>query len=134
MMKEMMEEKKANRTKWLHVRLTPEEYKMIMVFYLQSTCRKLSEYARLQLLKKPVIGKYRNQSQDDLMNEIIAVRHELNAIGNNFNQSVKRLHTLNDFTEFRQWIIRYELDKNTISSKLENLKKSIHKIGELWLR
>lgn len=130
----MMEEKKRNRTRWLHLRLTPEEYKMIMVYYLQSTCRKLSEYARLQLLKKPVIGKYRNQSQDDLMNEIISLRHELNAIGNNFNQSVKRLHTLNDFMEFRQWIIRYELDKNTISSKLENLKKSIQKIGELWLR
>ena len=130
----MMEEKKTNRTRWLHLRLTPEEYKMIMVFYLQSTCMKLSEYARMQLLKKPVIGKYRNQSQDDLMNEIIALRHELNAIGNNFNQSVKRLHSLNDFMEFRQWIIRYELDKNTISSKLENLKKSIQKIGELWLR
>jgi len=130
----MMEEKKTNRTRWLHLRLTPEEYKMIMVFYLQSTCMKLSEYARMQLLKKPVIGKYRNQSQDDLMNEIIALRHELNAIGNNFNQSVKKLHTLNDFMEFRQWIIRYELDKNTISSKLENLKKSIQKIGELWLR
>jgi hypothetical protein len=130
----MMEEKKTNRTRWLHLRLTPEEYKMIMVFYLQSTCMKLSEYARMQLLKKPVIGKYRNQSQDDLMNEIIALRHELNAIGNNFNQSVKRLHTLNDFMEFRQWIIRYELDKNMISSKLENLKKSIQKIGELWLR
>ena len=130
----MMEEKKTNRTRWLHLRLTPEEYKMITVFYLQSTCMKLSEYARMQLLKKPLIGKYRNQSQDDLMNEIIALRHELNAIGNNFNQSVKRLHTLNDFMEFRQWIIRYELDKNTISSKLENLKKSIQKIGELWLR
>jgi hypothetical protein len=130
----MMEEKKTNRTRWLHLRLTPEEYKMITVFYLQSTCMKLSEYARMQLLKKPLIGKYRNQSQDDLMNEIIALRHELNAIGNNFNQSVKRLHTLNDFMEFRQWIIRYELDKNTISSKLENLKKSIQKIGELWLQ
>ena len=130
----MMEEKKTNRTKWLHVRLTPEEYKTVTVFYIHSTCRKLSEYARLQLLKKPVIGKYRNESQDDLMSEIIALRNELNAIGNNFNQSVKRLHTLNDFSEFKQWMIRYELDRNTISSKLENIKKSIQKIGELWLQ
>lgn len=130
----MMEEKKTNRTKWLHVRLTPEEYKTVTVFYIHSTCRKLSEYARLQLLKKPVIGKYRNESQDNLMREIIALRNELNAIGNNFNQSVKRLHTLNDFSEFKQWMIRYELDKNTISSKLENIKNSIQKIGELWLQ
>lgn len=130
----MMEEKKTNRTKWLHVRLTPEEYKIVTVFYIRSTCRKLSEYARLQLLKKPVIGKYRNQSQDELMNEIIALRTELNAVGNNFNQSVKRLHTLTDFSEFKQWIIRYELDKNAIASKLENIKKSIQKIGELWLQ
>ena len=133
-MEEMMEEKKTNRTKWLHVRLTPEEYKTVTVLYIHSTCRKLSEYARLQLLKKPVIGKYRNESQDDLMSEIIALRNELSAIGNNFNQSVKRLHTLNDFSEFKQWMIRYELDKNTISSKLENIKKSIQKIGELWLQ
>jgi hypothetical protein len=114
--------------------MTPEEYKTLTVFYIHSTCRKLSEYARLQLLKKPVIGKFRNESQDDLMNEIIARRNELNAIGNNFNQSVKRLHTLTTFSEFKEWIIRYELDKNTIASKLETLKKSIQKIGELWLR
>lgn len=130
----MMEEKNRNRTRWLHVRLTPEEYKTITVFYIRSTCRKLSEYARLQLLKKPVIGRYRNQSQDELMAEIIALRNELNAVGNNFNQSVKRLHTLADFAEFKQWIIRYELDRNTISSKLDNIKKSIQKIGELWLQ
>lgn len=130
----MMEDKNTNRTRWLHVRLTPEEYKTITVFYIRSTCRKLSEYARLQLLKKPVIGRYRNQSQDELMAEIIALRNELNSVGNNFNQSVKRLHTLTDFAEFKEWIIRYELDRNTISSKLDNIKKSIRKIGELWLQ
>ena len=56
--------------------------------------RKLSDYARKILLGKPIVATYRNQSLDDFMTEMFVLRNELNAIGNNFNQVVKRLHIL----------------------------------------
>ena len=89
-----MEEQNNNRTKWLHLRLTPDEYQKIVAAFSKSTCRKLSDYARKNLLQKPIVNKYRNESLDDFMTEMIRLRGELNAIGNNFNQAVKKLHTL----------------------------------------
>ena len=130
----MMEAKKDNRTQWLHIRLSAKEHNAITAYFRSSTCRKLSEYSRLQLLKKPIIAKYRNKSIDNLMGEIIALRNELNAIGNNFNQSIKKLHTLQATEEIRDWLIRFELDRIRMVSVMEDIKKGILKVGELWLQ
>jgi hypothetical protein len=58
-----------NRTKWLHLRLNPEEYAQLHRQFNKTTCRKLSDYARKILLSKPVTTTYRNQSLDDFMAE-----------------------------------------------------------------
>ncbi|WP_018615745.1 plasmid mobilization protein [Segetibacter koreensis] len=129
-----MSEQGTNRTKWLHVRLKPEEYIKINKLYSTSTCRKLSDYARKILLEKPVTTTYRNQSLDDLMAETIKLRNELNSIGNNFNQAVKRLHTLQQIPEFRHWILAYELDKKLLLNKVDEIKNNIQKIAEKWLQ
>ena len=42
-------EEQNNRTKWLHLRLTPDEYQKIMKEFNKSTCRKISDYARKNL-------------------------------------------------------------------------------------
>jgi len=49
----------------------------------------------------PIVTTYRNQSFDDYMAKMIRLRNELNGIGNNFNQAVKKLHTLHQIVEFR---------------------------------
>src|SRR4051812_27911709 len=100
----------SNRTKWLHLRLRPEEYSKIQKQHSKTTCLKISDYARKVLLDKPTIVRYRNQSLDDFMVETIKLRAELNSVGNNFNQAVKKLHALQQIPEFRQWILAYESD------------------------
>ncbi|TRX31669.1 plasmid mobilization relaxosome protein MobC [Flavobacterium sp. ZT3R18] len=129
-----MEEQNNNRTKWLHLRLKPDEYQKIFKKFSKSTCRKLSEYARKNLLEKPVTTNYRNQSLDEFMSEIIRLRGELNAIGNNFNQAVKKLHTLQQIPEFKNWIISYELEKKILFNKVEEIKNYIQKMAEKWLQ
>ena len=37
-----------------------------------------------------LVATYRNQSLDDFMTEMMQLRSELNSIGNNFNQAVKK--------------------------------------------
>jgi hypothetical protein len=129
----MMKEQN-NRTKWLHLRLTPDEYQKIMKEFNKSTCRKISDYARKNLLHKPIVNTYRNQSLDDFMAEMIRLRGELNAIGNNFNQAVKKLHTLNQIAEFKHWLISYELEKKILFNKVDEIKKHIQKFAESWLQ
>src|SRR5690606_7294613 len=129
-----MEKENANRTRIIGLRLTPDEYAKIEKKWRASTCRKLSEYVRRSLFNKPIVTTYRNRSLDDFMSEMIRLRGELNAIGNNFNQAVKRLHTLQQVPEFKSWLVTYDLEKKILFNKMEEIKKHIQKIAETWLQ
>jgi hypothetical protein len=133
-MKMMMKTENKNRTKWLHLRLSPQEYDQLHKQFEKSTCPKLSDFARKNLLQKPVVMKYRNESLDELIQEFIRLRTDLRGIGNNFNQAVKKLHTLNQISDFRQWIMEYELDKKILLNTTENIKKHIQNLSQKWLQ
>ncbi|MDX9883106.1 MAG: hypothetical protein RBS73_13670 [Prolixibacteraceae bacterium] len=130
----VMEGKKSNRTRIIGLRLTPDEYAKIEKKWKASTCRKLSDYVRRHLFGKPVVTTFRNSSQDDIMAELTRLRGELNAVGNNFNQAVKRLHTLTQITEFRTWMTAFEAEKKILSNKVDEIKNNIKKILETWLQ
>lgn len=123
-----------NRTRWLHLRLTSAEYEILHKQFGKSTCRKLSQYARKNLLQKPVVLKYRNESLDELMSELILLRKDLNGIGNNFNQAVKKLHTLIQISEFKHWIMVYEIEKKVLFNSINQIKKHIENLSEKWLQ
>lgn len=125
---------KINRCKLLQVRLTPNELETINNTFFKSTNRKLSDYVRKKLLDKPIAIYQRNQSLDDFMTEMIALRNELNAIGNNYNQVVKRLHSLQHFEEVKAWLLLNEYTKQILLNKVEEIKLKISKINDQWLR
>ncbi len=129
-----MSEENNNRTKWLHLRLKPEEYALLHKHFRKTTCRKLSDYSRKILLNKPLTENYRNQSLDDFMTEAIKLRNKLNSIGNNFNQAVKKLHTLSQIAEFKSWIIHFETQEKNLTNKISEIKNYIEKTGEKWLQ
>lgn len=129
-----MKEQNSNRTRIIGLRLTPDEYAKIEKKWKASTCRKLSDYVRRSLFDKPVVTTYRNSSQDDLMAELTRLRSELNAVGNNFNQAVKKLHTLSQNAEFKSWLIAYEVEKNILSNKVDEVRINVKKILEIWLQ
>lgn len=129
-----MEEKKQNRTRWLHLRMTDHEYKTLQKLHTKSICPKLSDFARKNLLQQPVVLKYRNESLDHLMTELIQLRAQLHPIGNNFNQAVKKLHTLSQHAEFKHWILSYELEKKVLMNSIEQIKKHIQNLAEKWLQ
>lgn len=130
----MMEEQNKNRTRWLHLRLSNAEYEILQRNYIKSTCPKLSDFARKNLLQKPVVMKYRNESLDELMTELILLRKDLNAIGNNFNQAVKKLHTLLQISEFKHWVTVYELEKKVLFNSIDKIKNLIENLSEKWLQ
>ena len=129
-----MERKNSNRTRIIGLRLTFDEYRKIEKKWKASTCRKLSEYVRRSLFEKPIVMTYRNSSQDDLMTELTKLRNELNAVGNNYNQAIKKLHTLQQIAEFKSWLIAYEVKKKILQNKLDEVRNNIKKMLEIWLR
>lgn len=129
-----MKQEHANRTRIIGLRLTPKEYEQIEKKWKASTCRKLSDYVRRIIFGKPIVSTFRDQSLDDFMAEAIKLRNELNGIGNNLNQVVKKLHTLYQIQEFRNWLIAYELEKKILLNKVDEIKNHIQKICEKWLQ
>ncbi len=129
-----MEGQNSNRTRIIGLRLTPEEYTKIEKKWKASTCRKLSDYVRCCLFDKPIVTTYRSSSQDDLMAELTRLRNELNAVGNNFNQVVRKLHTLSQIPEFRNWLVAYEVEKSKLNSKVDEIRNNVKKMLEIWLQ
>jgi hypothetical protein len=129
-----MERKNSNRSRIIGLRLTFDEYRKIEKKWKASTCRKLSEYVRHCLFEKPIVTTYRNSSQDDLMTELTKLRNELNAVGNNYNQAIKKLHTLQQIAEFKSWLIAYEVEKKILQNKLDEVRNNIKKMLEIWLQ
>jgi len=129
-----MKEQKINRTELLQVRLTIQEVAQINDAFSKSIYRKLSDFTRKKLLDKPVSIYTRNQSLDDFMAEMIRLREELNAIGINYNQVVKRLHTLQHFDEIKSWLAHNESSKQILFKKIDEIKLKISQINDQWLQ
>jgi len=127
-----MEEQKSKGRNWISFRVKPHEYDIIHGYFKKTTCRKLSEYARKMLLQKPVIIKYRNQSADELLTEMVKLKNELGAIGNNFNQTVKRLHTLDEIPEVRAWLILNDPVREAFMKKTEEINNRMNQLYEQW--
>ncbi len=83
-------EQNTNKTKWLHVRLSEDEYETLLKQFKKTTCRKLSEYTRNKLFEKHLTMYYRNKSLDDVMAELMPIRKSVFAISNNFNQGSQK--------------------------------------------
>jgi hypothetical protein len=125
---------KINKTRILQARFTPAEYEKVQKKFSKTTCRKLSDYVRKALLDKPVTVNLRNQSLDDFMTEVIKLRSELNAIGNNYNQLVKRLHLLQEVSEIKSWLIYHESARTILFGKMDEIKSKINSIDDKWLQ
>lgn len=128
----MEENRQENRTRIIGLRLTLAEYHEIEKKWQKTNIRKLSDYLRNVLFGKSITTVYRNQSVDDAVAELALLRQELNRIGVNFNQSVKKLHVLHETPQFLRWLTTHEVEKRTLSNKLDEIKDHIRKIAGLW--
>lgn len=119
---------------FIKFRVNETELAQITRFQKESTEKSLSNYLRKIALQKPVAIKYHNQSADEILTELIKIKNELHAIGNNINQAVHKLHTLDRIAEFRSWIVVYESTRQTLEIKTEELVRRMNQIYEQWLQ
>ena len=121
------------RKKMIVVRMNKSEFGQLEKFKKESTERSMSNYLRKVSLNKPVIVKYRNQSADDFLKQMLELKKELNAVGNNFNQAVHKLHLLEKIPEFRVWINQYDGLQKVLLNKIQEIDLRVNKLYEEWL-
>lgn len=129
-----MKKEKHLRDRWLTIRLSKEEEALLLKLSEKTTCRSLSEYSRTILLKEPVIVRYRNASADDFLEEMVGLKKNLNAIGVNFNQAIRRLHTLDKIPEIKVWLLVNENIQKKVLQKTEEILQKATEIHQLWLQ
>lgn len=127
-----MAEKKLNRDKRITFRVTEKEYKKILLGFSSSTQRKLSEYTRNVMLEKPITVYTRNKTNDEFLNEMIQLKNELKAIGNNFNQLVKKLHIIDTDQEIKSWALLNENSKAIFFKKVDEISLKMEQISMQW--
>lgn len=122
------------RRKMVVVRMNETEFNQLESFQRRTTEKDTSSYLRKVALQKPITVKYRNESADDFLLDMLNLKKELNAIGNNFNQAVHKLHILDKIPEFRVWVQQYDGLQKILISKVEEIKLRMNQLYEQWLQ
>lgn len=126
--------KNNNRAVRICIRLTQQEHAKLLELQKQTTDRMLSDFARKKLLGKPVRVFTRNRSSDLLMEELIKLRKELNFIGNNFNQVVRKINAVQMPGELSLWLPVCRKLQEQLLEKTECIKDKISQMGKQWLQ
>ncbi|WP_299568485.1 plasmid mobilization relaxosome protein MobC [uncultured Pedobacter sp.] len=129
-----MEENREYRKRWLHLRLTEEEYQKLISDFSRTTEKKLARYARKVFLAQPVVVLHRDRSMDELIIVLTKLQADLNGIANNYNQMVHKLHMSDSNQEVLRWIRSYEQQKKALFDNIEEIKLIITTSAKLWLR
>jgi hypothetical protein len=129
----MKKEEKEVRKHFVKTRMNDMELNTLTTLQQKTTERDISSYLRKIALQKPVTVKYRNQSADDFLKQMLELKKELSGIGNNFNQAVHKLHLLDKIPEFRAWVNQYDGLQKTLVNKVEEIKVRMNQLYEQWL-
>lgn len=126
-----MDENKRN--KWLHIRLTDREMVKIRAHSEETIQQSLSDFVRRILLKKPVIGRYRDTGTEELLKELFALRRDLHGLASNYNQVVKKLHVASEI-ERKSHLIQAQNLGEKIGHSLEKLQGFLDQTTARWLQ
>ncbi len=121
------------RSQFVKMRMSNGEYEQLEKLWKKTTEKYISNYLRKVALQKPIVVTYRNASADDFLSSMLQLKKDLNNIGNNFNQAVKRLSVLEQIPEFKTWLILNESLQRAVAANIEEIKTRIAKLYDEWL-
>jgi len=127
-----MSEQEDNRSRWYNIRLKPDEYNLLNGRFQKTQFRKLSEYMRSLLLEKPVTVIYRDKAMDDMLEEMVLLRQELNAIGNNLNQAMRNINGAHGNADNRLWLNLLSVINTKLEPAIKQIKERMNQYAEIW--
>lgn len=116
----------------MKIRLKPSEEEALTRRLKKSTFQNLSEYGRAMILGKPVTVLTRDKAMDDLLEELIVLRRELSAVGNNLNQAVRNINAAHGNVDSRLYMGLLTLINAKLEPAIEEIKRRTAEYAELW--
>lgn len=129
-----MKAENNNRKRRIYVRLTGNEFSTLETRCKNTTCRTVSDYVRHCLFNRPITTITRDASVDEVITQMSQLNRELNAIGNNFNQLVKKINATSQATEIKGLLLLFDNQKKVMFSKIDEVKEQLQKLAEKWLQ
>jgi MobC-like protein len=129
-----METEDNNRKRRIYVRLTDKEFTTLESRCKNTTCRSVSDYVRHCLFSRPITTITRDASADEAIMQMSHLNRELNAIGNNFNQLVRKVNATSQAAEVKGLLLLFESQKKVMFSKIDEVKEQLQKLAEKWLQ
>ena len=129
-----METENNNRKRRIYVRLTDKEFTTLESRCKNTTCRSVSDYVRHCLFSKPITTIARDASADEAIMQMSHLNRELNAIGNNFNQLVRKVNASSQAAEIKGLLLLIDSQKKAMFSKIAEVKEQLQKLAEKWLQ
>lgn len=129
-----MKEPAKRRLRYVGLRFTREEFEKIDELKSKSTTKELSEFIRKCVFDKPITIRQRNASLDDFMQQMILLKNEFSAIGNNFNQAVRLLNTFKEYGQVEEFMQKFSLVETELKANADAIQDKINKIADEWLQ
>ncbi|HVS95122.1 MAG TPA: hypothetical protein VHE54_01515 [Puia sp.] len=67
-------------TRFLSIRLSPDEFDEVYRQLQKTTCRSLTEYAKKMLTNKPIVVKVRDQTREDILQQLGLIKSRLDTL------------------------------------------------------
>lgn len=127
-----MRKEDEKRSRIFLLRLKPKEFETVNSDFKRTRFRSLSEYTRSMLLEKSITVLHRDAAMDEILEELILLRKEINFIGNNFNQVVRKLNSVSGMPEAKIWQSMLEVLRDQLEPSIRQIKDRINNYSDIW--
>ena len=69
---------------------------------------------------------------DDMLEELILLRRELNYFGNNFNQAVHKLNSVMGMPDAKLWEEALAVLRDQLEPSIREIKDKLNNYSEIW--
>lgn len=118
----------------LQVKVTQAVYERLEALQQNTDCKSTSEFVRRVISREQITTFIRDTSLDHVMEELVRIRKELNAIGHNINQITHHFHS----TAFPKEKLFYALkavdEFQKVQTQVRTLLSRITELGKKWLQ
>lgn len=84
------------------------------------------------IFRQPITLYTRNRSLDECIAELILIRTELQAIGKNYNQVVRKFHATASNQEAHSWALLLQQQHQLFLKKMEQIQEKMNQLNDIW--
>lgn len=115
-------------------RITEAQFQRLQELIGQSRFKNMSELLRAIIGKQPITIYTKDGTLGTVMEELIQLRRELSAIGNNLNQVTKQINSLRGQAGKGVLILQAAATLSEVEAKIEKLYPLISQLAHKWLQ